>query len=223
MLKKSFLLLSAVLLMQSCASSYQKLESKSETVQKKVLDEKTVALPNFKEVEVSQAIRLKLIPSDTRRAVIRSTHLKDVIVKVEEDDLILKYALNTVNDSHYTEVVLYTPDIQEISASSLAQVEIQKGFSPKEWGVELSSAARLKGYLQAEKIEIEASSASYAEVQIKGKKVEIEATSAAEVRAGGICEEVDAEVTSFAKVYADKLKYKKATRKINSGGVLRLR
>ena len=225
-MKNILTLFIGALMLQSCIivktnkegtyRSYNNSE-KGEDFTNKSMESHDFFVTRFSEVKANSAMKYFIKKADKQKIVINSNAMCYVIVSSINGTLNIEYdnkrgSLNNVK----TEVTVYTPDFEKLSASSAGQIFINDDFQLDKLKINLDSAGKVTGNIFAEKLIVNVSSAAFLESKVQSKIIEIDASSASKVNLSGSTDEIKINASSVAKINLENLKYKNIQQEISS-------
>ncbi len=165
-------------------------------------------LDSFDEVQVSQGIDayLEKGTKESVRVEVRGIPLDDVLTEVYGDRLKVHLSRNRWRDYSITVRITYV-ELEQISASSAANVFVKNILTGDRMILDVSSAADIEAKVDVNELEADASSSGDIEVTGKAKYLDVDVSSAGGVDAYDLEAEfvrVDASSGAGAKVYAVK-------------------
>lgn len=166
------------------------------------------SLPEFDEIQVSQGIDAYLQKGSKGSVLVevRGIALRDVLTEVDGGRLKVHIARNTWRDYSVVVHITYV-DIDEISASSAANIVGKNVIKTDRLILDVSSAADIEVEVEVSELSADASSSGDIEVSGKAKYLNIDVSSAGGVDAYDLEAEivrVDASSGAEAKVHATK-------------------
>ena len=184
-----------------------------------VTTEKRIVQGDFTKIDVSNAIDLVVIQSDSTEIVVEADDnlQKDIIIKVENGTLIIKSKFNSFRNITKKKVTVKMPKIDKLEASSASTVSNQGIIQGENLDLETSSAATIDVTVESDNISADSGSGST--ISIKGKALifHTSASSGSNVNARELlANDLHAEASSGASVNVHPIVKLKA--EANSGG-----
>ncbi|MBW7676085.1 head GIN domain-containing protein [Chryseobacterium chendengshani] len=143
---------------------------------------------DFDEIEVSQAIEAEIIKSDIEKVVISAPAniIDEVLVERTGGKVHIHYKTGfRVMNTNNVKATIYARDFMKLIANSAASITVKDKFTQEKTDIEASSAANIKGHLEANDMEISVDSSSSFEGKIWAVDLDVDASSAASIAISG--------------------------------------
>lgn len=173
----------------------------------KNLDTKEMVVENFNTIKTNSPINVKIVKSADRKIIINSNRLDVVVAEVKNGELIVGYSNTNRIRNAKTFIEIYTPDFNNLNATTTSQVQVDGGFEFKTLYINLSSVAHITGDFTAENLEIYATSSANFSGKIKTDRLKLNADSTSRVDAAGIANIVNAKAQSLGEINIKNLSY----------------
>lgn len=175
---------------------------------------------DFDEIEVSQAIEAEVIKSDKERVVISapSNIIDEILVDNDGGKLHVHYkpGIRVINNNRVTAKV-YTKDFSRLAANSAASIIVKDKFTQEKTDVEISSAAKISGDMEANDFDISVDSSGNFEGKIWAVDLNVDGSSAASVNISGKAKNADISSSSASSISAKEVVAENVKAEASSG------
>jgi len=164
-----------------------------------VTTEKRIVQGDFKNIQVSNAIDLVIVQSDSTEIIVEADDnlQKEIETKVENGTLVIRCKFNSFHNISQKKVTVKMPVINKIEASSAASVMSKNIIQGQDVELETSSAATMDVNVESDNISCRTSSGSSITIQGKALKTVAKASSGSSVNAGKLmANEIEADASS---------------------------
>lgn len=163
---------------------------------------------DFDEIEVSQAIDAEIIKSDKERVVISAPAniINEILVDINGGKLHIHYkrGIRVMNSNKVT-AKIYAKDFTKLIANSAAEIHVKDKFTQEKTDIEVSSAAKITGDLEANDFEISANSSANFSGKVWAVDLEVDASSAASIDLSGKAKNADLSSSSGSDISAKEV------------------
>lgn len=198
----------------------------SEDMSGRPMEEETYTVGTFTDIACNTGMNMKIVRSQDHKVVISSNALDKIEVTNESKALRIHYAKGSSLTNVKTNITVYTPSFEALSASSSGSIKVEDPFKLSELSLSSSSSGSINGFFDAEKINAKSSSSGSLKAHIKTKyltahssssgsinltadqsqlikQLDIHASSSASLALSGRSETTEAKVSSSGKITGD--------------------
>lgn len=226
----SLLIISASILLASCNEKHERRENNNnwvDTVTNKDHGptKQREFSGDFDEIEVSQAIEAEIIKADKEKVVISapSNIIDDILVDNDSGKLHIHYksGIRVMNNYKVT-AKIYTKDFSKLIANSAASIAVKDKFTQEKTDIEVSSAARISGDLEANDFDISVDSSGNFEGKIWAVDLDVDGSSAASISMSGKAKNAEISSSSASSVSAKEVVVENLRAEASSGASVQI-
>lgn len=175
---------------------------------------------DFDEIEVSQSIEAEIVKSDKERVVISAPEniIDEILVDNDGGKLHIHYKTGIrVMNNHRVTAKIYTKDFSKLIANSAADIVVKDKFTQEKTDIEISSAAKITGDMEANDFDISVDSSGNFEGKIWAVDLDVDASSAASITMSGKAKNADISSSSASSISAREVTAENVIAEASSG------
>ncbi len=201
----------AIMVLTSCSIS-------GITGDKNVVKEKRTVEGSFSGLSVSQGINLFLTQSDTVSIVVETDkNLQDILIVENKNGTLKIYFKDQIVKATKKNVYLSMPEVEEISASSGADIKALTSVKEASLRIEASSGADIKMTVDTEKLYCNASSGSDIDLKCSTNISELNASSSGDIQIHGTANSCELNASSGGDINAKDFISETVRAEVSSG------
>ncbi|GAB0155739.1 hypothetical protein CHRYSEOSP005_10010 [Chryseobacterium sp. Alg-005] len=180
---------------------------------------------DFDEIEVSQAIEAEIVKSDQEKVVISAPEniIDEILVDNNGGKLHIHYkpGIRVMNNNRVT-AKIFTKDFSKLAANSAASIVVKDKFTQEKTDVEISSAGKISGDMEANDFDISVDSSGNFEGKIWAVDLDVDGSSAASISMSGKAKNAEISSSSASSVSAKEVVVDNLRAEASSGASIQI-
>ncbi len=194
----------------------------SNSTAENLVDEKTesksFSIGEFNKISADVNMSFRIIKANKHEVKVTSNAMKYIKVKNSNGRLTVSYDYNRSLNGVHTEVTVYTPEFNVLSADSEGSIVVEDHFSTDNLELSADSMGAISGNFSADKISVSADSKGSIVAVVNTKQLSANADSKGDIRISGTADGVRASADSMGEINIKNLRYKKLQQSTDSMG-----